>query len=97
MYTGVHRYAIIIPGDNMTEWISVKDRLPEEKINEITMDYYHVICCCDFGGLPRRVDVRPYQFGRGHFWHGAGIMDDVVTHWMPLPEPPELPKRDWEE
>lgn len=70
-------------------WISVKDRLPEEKENWITMDYQQVICCCDFGGDPRRIDVRTYGFGKGHFWHGPQIMDGVVTHWMPIPEPPK--------
>ena len=74
-------------------WISVKDRLPEERENWITRDWQHVICCCDFGGDPRRIDVRTYGFGRGHFWHGPQIMDGVVTHWMPLPEPPEAGER----
>lgn len=70
-------------------WISVKDRLPEAKVNWITEDWQRVLCCCDFGGDPRRVDVRAYQFADEHFWHGPLIMDSVVTHWMPLPEPPK--------
>lgn len=70
-------------------WISVKDRLPEEKENWITRDWQKVICCCDFGGDPRRIDVRTYSFGKGHFWHGPQIMDGVVTHWQYLPEPPK--------
>ena len=74
----------------MGEWISVKNRLPEEKENWITLDWQEVICCCDFGGDPRRVDVRTYSYGKGHFWHhGLQIKDGVVTHWMPLPEPPK--------
>jgi hypothetical protein len=71
------------------QWISVKDRLPEEKENWITLDYQQVICCCDFGGDPIRIDVRTYGFGKGHFWHGPQIMDGVVTHWQYLPEPPK--------
>jgi hypothetical protein len=77
----------------VSEWISVKDRLPEEKENWITRDWQKVICCCDFGGEPRRVDVRTYSYGKGHFWHGPQIMDGVVTHWMPLPEPPKEQKK----
>ena len=77
------------------KWISVKDRLPEEKINPVTMDFQNVICFCDFGGDPRITDVRVYGYGtpighkETHFWHGAKNMDGVVTHWMPLPEPPK--------
>lgn len=73
----------------MGEWIRCEDRMPEEKENWITQDWQKVICCCDFGGDPRRVDVRTYSYGKGHFWHGPQIMDGVVTHWMPLPEPPK--------
>ena len=76
-------------------WISVKDRLPEEKINPVTKDFQQVICFCDFGGDPRITDVRTFGYGtpmghkEAHFWYGPGIMDGVVTHWMPLPEPPK--------
>jgi len=76
-------------------WISVNDRLPEEKINPLTQDFQKVICYCDFGGKPKRTDIRTYGFGtrawesQPHFWHGQVIMDGVITHWMPLPEPPK--------
>ena len=78
-----------------SQWISVEDGLPEEEINPLTMDFKEVLCFCDFGGIPRRTDVRTYKFGKrcvmeeGHFWHEGTPMDEVVTHWMPLPEPPE--------
>lgn len=77
------------------EWVSVKDRLPKEKINPLTMDFQNVICFCDFGGVPKRTDIRTYGYGtpighkEAHFWHGPQIMDGVITHWMPLPEPPK--------
>ena len=67
------------------EWISVKERLPEEKINPITQDYYEYICTFQCGDIK---DVRHYKFGQGHWWHGCGgIMDEYVTAWMPLIEP----------
>ena len=67
-------------------WISVKDRLPEEKLNPYTGGYQEVICFID-----TRVgcDVRTYEFGRGHFWSGLQEVDKYITHWMPLPEPPK--------
>ena len=67
-------------------WISVKYRLPEEKMNPYTQDYQEVICLLStrFGN-----DVRVYKFGRGHFWNGPCEIDKYITHWMPLPAPPK--------
>lgn len=63
------------------EWISVKDRLPEEgKFVLVTGNLYpnkHV------GGtmaVSRRIDVT--------YWSGFGRTGNI-THWMPLPEPPK--------
>ena len=57
--------------------------MPEEKINPNTLDFEYVLCATTFG------DVRAYKFGREHFYHGLGIVDEYVTHWMPLPESPK--------
>lgn len=71
------------------KWISVKDGLPEERINPNTNDFKYVLCATTFG------DTRAYKYGmmdgntEAHFWHGFGIMDKYVTHWMPSPEPPK--------
>lgn len=81
--------------DAVPVWVSVKDRLPKEKINPVTRDFQNVICFCDFGGVPKVTDIRTYGYGtpigqkEAHFWHGPQIMDGVITHWMPLPEPPK--------
>lgn len=56
-------------------WISVKERLPEGEVNPITQDYYGYQVTAKFG---ETTDIRTYQFGNGHWWHGAGIMDDYV-------------------
>jgi len=70
----------------MSEWISVKDRLPEKQMEvlayygfdrgdgDLGMRFFGVLTYFAF-------DTQP------HFQHeGLGLS---VTHWMPLPEPAE--------
>lgn len=65
-------------------WISVDERLPDGEVNPITRDYYGYQVTAKFG---ETTDIRTYQFGNGHWWHGAGIMDDYVIAWRERPEP----------
>lgn len=55
-------------------WISVKDRLPEKK--------------GDYIAYTKDGIVWPYWFDDVWF-DTLGYATDTVTHWMPLPEPPE--------
>ena len=65
---------IIANGVTVQHWISVKDRLPEDASTVLAIDSDGTICSA-------------YYVGR---WHGGGDLDeDAVTHWMPLPKPPE--------
>lgn len=61
-------------------WISVTEKLPEADSN---MKY--IVCCRTVKGI-RSINMAWYD---GRFWHGMGSMSGV-THWMPLPELPEL-------
>ena len=71
---------LLANGVTVQEWISVKDRLPEEKTNYIVYykhafcdDESHIgICICYYDGVEFNMDSL-----------------HKVTHWMPLPEPPE--------
>lgn len=80
----------------MNTWISVKERLPEK--NGEYLAYYHN------GLLEMRIGVVDYQwvddkFAReacpkeGGYPHWYDYADEtIVTHWMPLPEPPKEEK-----
>ena len=68
-----------------TEWISVKDRLPEDRVLEVLV----------FNGTAPEYNQ--------HVFHATWFMERMnfksktdgyrylgeITHWMPLPEPPE--------
>ena len=57
------------------KWISVTERLPEEKEN--------VLCRC----WENRVRILYFN---GEVWVVVGAyIKSFVTHWMPLPEPPK--------
>ena len=63
------------------EWISVKDRLPDiDKDGELVL-YYEFNNEIGVGYLE---DDKWYNYDSG--WE---LDKSVVTHWMPLPEPPK--------
>ena len=71
------------------DWISVKDRLPDINSNVIVA----------WGTTPDNITMMRYtaypnaknQYGRmpRFEWNGGMRSPWVVTHWMPLPAPPE--------
>ena len=66
----------------MTEWTSVKDRLPEQMKKVLaTVEY-------DFNGKHYRNLKIAYYDGNGK-WEPLSRQTDEITHWMPLPDPPE--------
>ena len=67
----------------MAEWISVKDRLPEEKGQYLVT--YHP---CHWDNVEENtICVGTDSFVNGKRW--AKNKYQRVTHWMPLPEPPK--------
>ena len=69
---------LLANGVTMPQWISVKDRLPEDYKQRVM-----VFCNGDYPiGYPK---IDTDRYARGH-WVRYGI---YVTHWMPLPEPPK--------
>ena len=66
----------------MSEWISVDDRLP---VVEETWSGEVLVCV---GG--KAVTVGWFEDYDGGTWHTdpGRLFDGDVTHWQPLPEPP---------
>lgn len=65
-------------------WVPVEDRLPEEKVNPVSQDFYEYQVTAKFGNAK---DVRYYRYGNGHWWNGAGVVDKYVIAWRENPEP----------
>ena len=63
----------------MTDWISVKDRLPEKTGS------YLVFRNIGYGKQFFSIGIRLFYEQAPE----AFTMDKSVTHWMPLPDPPE--------
>lgn len=73
------------------EWISVNDRLPETNGN-------YIVTACDEGcpygeGIWYGTVVVCAEYYKGDWvWYEGSqeySLEGIVTHWMPLPEPPE--------
>ena len=64
----------------MSEWISVKDSLPEIGVRVLTLDKWRHIH-----------DRELYQYRSGGLVFRPDGLEpgNDVTHWMPLPEPPK--------
>ena len=79
-------------GEEMSEWISVKDRLPEPCCGKRFLAYGRPQC----GSHPEDfvIEFCVYEkTANGHCYFSFGEYDCSidVTHWMPLPEPPKGP------
>lgn len=66
----------------MSEWISVKDRLPEFHKRVLVVARPNLVVIAERGTLLKDVE-----------WHwsaegGSMFLHDTCTHWMPLPKPP---------
>ena len=80
---------LIANGVTVQEWISVKDRPPEMPPDKTAEGYaqMQVLVWCDKGRQCAwfQVDTKTFYDQPGLF----GTEVDGVTHWMPMPEPPE--------
>jgi hypothetical protein len=67
----------------MSEWISVKERLP--KYGQQVLAFDCIEDCVDVMSFEPEENNCPEGWYTSSWWHRD---EDDVTHWMPLPEPP---------
>ena len=72
---------LISHGVTVQEWISVKDRLPEPK---------RYVACIRIDALGIHYGLARYQHDDVWYVDEDGIGKQIVTHWRPLPQPPEV-------
>lgn len=80
-----------------TKWISVKDRLPDKNGQYLVRRKICVTVTFDVIGFAkdaRKIDKHDFRKNWKDVWYYYDseygfLTSDNVTHWMPLPEPPE--------
>lgn len=66
-----------IPAASVPQWISVKDRPPEDNDRVIAF-------------RPYEAEVSAYRYSVMWGWAlKTSVSHSGITHWMPLPEPPQ--------
>lgn len=73
-----------VPGKDVGKWISVKDRLPEQ-----TDPAKKVLFITKTDGVFIGCYYKATAYDQFNGWYSMCVRIDNVTHWMPLPEPPE--------
>lgn len=77
------RYAEeIAVAQERTRWVPVEERLPEDPVQKVLVFDPHI-----HGDI---VDVGRYLGADGWVLEGWNLTQNAVTHWMPLPERPEV-------
>ena len=72
---------LISHGVTVQEWISVKDRLPEDR-------GYYLVAYLDKYNESTSIALDFYvNCGAGEWW--SNEFTHNITHWMPLPQPPK--------
>lgn len=85
---------LISNGVTIQEWISVKDRLPDNKEHDWVLT--QVVEDNGYMHIPRVMEYRQAKndwFEETYGWLSEHDGVFTVTHWMPLPNPPKGEER----
>lgn len=74
----------------MSEWIDVNDRLPDDEHDTLIVALKSKVLNPSSGDV--LVDTDSFYTSEGCFRFWSSSKEYDVTHWMPLPEPPEEAK-----
>ena len=83
-------YMTLKNGVTVQEWISVKDRLPDNKEHDWVLA--QVVEDNGFMHIPKVMEYRQQRndwFEETYGWLSEHNGAFTVTHWMPLPQPPK--------
>lgn len=72
--------------EKLPKWISVKERLPIDRLKK------YLVAFRDAGGSI--VDMARYCPSDGWTCDNWDVPQNLITHWMPLPEPPKEDNHD---
>jgi len=72
--------------EKLPKWISVKERLPIDRLKK------YLVAFRDVGGSI--VDMARYFPSDGWTCDNWDVPQNLITHWMPLPEPPKEDNHD---
>ena len=73
---------IVALREKVPQWISVEDRLPIDRLSK------YLVAFRDAGGSI--VDMARYFPSDGWTCDNWEVPQNLITHWMPLPEAPEV-------
>ena len=79
-------YDYIMDAPAINRWISVEDALPE--IDKSYITYAETTKYCNHNEIPEELRINVLYFN-GEEWYDEECRYYNVTHYMPLPEPPE--------
>jgi len=70
---------------NVTNWVAVKDKLPNHDQNVLVYNLNHIA----LGYVQNEYSHNPVKLEKREFKHCSGL-DWEITHWCELPKPPCL-------